>query len=355
MDKYRGYETGGNPVDTDPNTPDAPNLGDGEIIAPRTSAEYHVPAPAQELFDDSHARGIARDLLDDKIPEKKKFWTKGKTIATAAIAGVGLTAGLALGLTSKSTATNTPQPSDSMPSAGAPPVPGSETAPSTQEVDFDSYTLETFPFEINGETIVGVEGLREKYGLDATANPDADSMVHELAGKLNQITSFGRGPEKDLYAKYVSPNGDGEGIRAVSHDFLLPALAEVWGATQSDILKPGADPSDYTDLEPPTQLLQMVEQAVIGNVKYPENGQLTYEVKDIQTVASVYDSKLNAGPGTTSSTDNNMRVEVKIDMMRDGRVTMANTGWGFNAFRVPAGQSGKDQYLLSNFANYTSS
>jgi hypothetical protein len=396
MSETRGYENLPQNPDVPPlPSPDKPRyegtegLGGGEIFAPRTSGEneeYQIPQsfsgtletePVDDDIDKRTADAFQTGDIPATQPEatpapaekeaKKGLLGTAKrkigaaVVATAAVAGVA--GALFLGGGSK----QSDEPNENLPPQGEPVAtatanPGEKTSEPVEKNTFEQYTTETFPFMVNGETIVGEEALRDKFGFDGSvlngltsSDEIAAAVAQEVNTKLNLVNTFGLGPEKEFYKDYVSANGMGKGIKAVAEDWLLPALDEIWGVTTpTEILKPGVPADDHDILESPKELTRIVKTSMIGNLDFPEDGVDQYEITDTSVMAAARDRALMPVPGAEDQINNVVLTSVStIKEIDENGLVKSETPEGevieYTAMRVP-GPNGEDSIVLCNMA-----
>ena len=364
MNGNRGYEAGSQgstPVEYDPTAPryeGEAGLGGGEQAfgAPRggehDTLSYQVPQ--HDYMDTTpldtthqHQKEIGEQLLRDEIPKDNK--KRNRVIAAVTGAAVTAAGAIAFGVLSGKDSSSASGPQSST-STAAPANPG-ET--SSTENSFENYTLETFPFEINGKTIRGVEGLEEEFGIDGLNNPDTTTMTKSLVDNVNKLMTFGTGEEKELYKDYVSPKDGTRGVEGVMNDFLLPSLPQVFGANPEEFVKPGSPyAGDFDNFKQPDNLYQMIKTGIIGNIRYPEDGVTKYEIasdEDIHTRDRGHDPSII--PVQAGEVDNSLSVEVDLNLVQ-GNVVMP-IKWSFFAIRAPFGPHGEDQYRIGTFTRET--
>jgi len=352
MSEPRGYESPSNHQDMPPlpnpnrpqyENPDQPVDTLDDMVAPRTSDEqYHIPDTEPTLVDRT-----VETLKTGEIPvDDEKRMSFGKKVIVGLVTAAGLAGGIGAGVAAVNS-----QSHDSNPAATSTPNPGEapSTAEAPQPETFDKYTLEDFPFEINGEKVVGIEEFREKYGIDGATHPDAPSITQGLVDQLNKLAYFAYDEEnRKYYEGYYNLDTGVHGALGVFEDYVVPALRETWGATREKIINPNAvdDWAEgyYKDLDNTIEpIIQEIRSCVKGNLE--NNGLCHYEVVDTVTRAKAHGFELKPVPGVSQETDTEFNNESFVTVQQ-GDSRKINEKFTYAAFRVPVGDKGRDQILF---------
>lgn len=199
--------------------------GEGQYTTP----EYQVPNTVHEgdiIKDDMRAYRIDHDL-DGKDPKTLRRRLMGAVLGLSVAAGaLGLGVGAAVHAIGEKT-----EPKQ-QPTAGAPAVPGEQGPAPTETDPYANLNMQTFPFEIEGQTYEGAEALKQAYGVSVAEYPDAEAATRRIFEVIDVWQNNRLSPEYEArFGTYSSKDGQRAASGAIEQDFINPAFTEILSGT----------------------------------------------------------------------------------------------------------------------------
>jgi|GEM_PF-5726012 len=286
-----GYEEGKDIRDRSNTVSDYQDGGDqivvtGDRVIPQDLNEDQTQGSTTgslEGFDNFHIPEqpkpeVSKDEPEAEEKKKSKLWLK----IAAGVGAVAAAGGLYLGINHGKEDASAKNPTGNQPTTSAPAVAGGEkTAPSTVETGSQpieatkAYTINTFPFYVNSERLVGFSEFRKSQGVSVAEYPTIRDALPAIADRLNTWMNSGSSKEEQEEFKNLISTSDGDvrtNIGATNHDFVDPG----WEA----ILFETDDPNATADFLPQlTEAMEGYHSDNVTNTTKAQKDSIPYEEK----------------------------------------------------------------------------